>query len=68
MLTDWSECVCNILELLKNYKEEGILYIFGLFNTTQKGISVFCLRKDTVFELEDTLSHSDCSFDGLNNT
>ena len=30
-----------VLELLKNYKEEGILYIFGLFNTTQKGISVF---------------------------
>ena len=27
--------MCNILELLKNYKEEGILYIFGLFNTTQ---------------------------------
>ena len=25
----------NILELLKNYKEEGILYIFRLFNTTQ---------------------------------
>ena len=27
--------MCNILELLKNYKKEGILYIFGLFNTTQ---------------------------------
>ena len=59
--------MCNILELLKNYKEEGILYIFGLFNTTQKR-NHCVLRKDTVFELEDTISHSYCSFDGLNNT
>ena len=46
--------MCNILELLKNYKEEGMLYIFGLFNTTQNNyvyesvvflLCLFCLAK-----------------------